>query len=343
MDQQSFRDQAQDFLTQLFQQLTESGIELKQHWSIDHLCYRTDSTENYLRLKEEFGHFSDLLIESDVNGRPISTFKLRKPISFKNWQIDVVELPAPKQGKKTLLGFEHIEVVCDCPFEKLKSMWSKCSFDESGLQKIFNQEFEIPLKGCAIKFHHLSLESVVRLEKNTKVYSAIMDLKILKTLQTYRPLIAGTFPLGISVDGSDVDVILKADQLDSTEKLIRSSFGQCEDFDCCQTQVKGLSSFVAKFKYSGVKFELFCQSKESVEQTAYRHFQLEERLLRLGGSKFVENLLQRRQLGEKTEAAFASLLGLPGDPFDALLGLFQKSELELQRIVEGNHVQSNKV
>lgn len=39
-----------------------------------------------------FGH---LLGETQVNGRPIATFRLHEPVRYQQWRIDALELPAP--------------------------------------------------------------------------------------------------------------------------------------------------------------------------------------------------------------------------------------------------------
>lgn len=160
-------EQANTFLTMAFAELERNHFVLDEHWQIDHLCYRTSTQESYLSTKQQFEQFSKLLIESEVNGRLITTFKLPTPIPFKNWNIDLVEVPAPKVGKTTADGFEHFEVVCDLTFDEIKNRYSQCQFDESGLAKKINQELEVIFNGFALKFHHMSLETVIDIEKNT--------------------------------------------------------------------------------------------------------------------------------------------------------------------------------
>lgn len=167
MDSLSFNSQAIQFLDQIFERLDKNKIQLEAHWSIDHLCYRVSSQEDYQKYQAIFSQFAELLIESPVNDRMISTYKLFQPIQYKHWLIDVVELPSPKKNKITKDGFEHIEIVVDKTFDHIKEKYKYCQFDESGLSKSFNQELEIPLGDIAIKFHHLSLESVIQIEKNS--------------------------------------------------------------------------------------------------------------------------------------------------------------------------------
>lgn len=208
MTETEFYFQANKFLNALFDDLKVNGILLENHWDIDHICFRSDSDEDYRDLKQSFIKFGDLLIESEVNGRLISTFKLHKPLDFWDWQIQLVELPAPKAGKIVERGFEHIEVVIDLPFDEILRKYPHLPFDDKGLMKIFNRELEISLGKRNIKFHHSSLESVIQIEKNTKVWSALSESKILEKFKDYYPLVAGTFPLGIETSGSDIDILL---------------------------------------------------------------------------------------------------------------------------------------
>lgn len=160
--------EAQSFLETVFSRLELEKIEIKKHWNIDHLCFRVCTSEDYLKTSSEFLQFSKLLIESEVNGRLISTFRLNQPIFFKDWVIDVIEVPAPKFGKITKHGFEHFEVVVDLEFEDIIKMYPNVHFDISGLSKELNQELEINFGEYAFKFHHMSLESVIELEKSCK-------------------------------------------------------------------------------------------------------------------------------------------------------------------------------
>ena len=225
-----FKIKAYKFLDSVFAQIHQHCIPVKTHWMIDHLCYRVATEAEYDKTKQQFLNLGDLLIESEVNGRLISTFKFFEPIQYRDWQIPLLELPAPKKGKPTKTDFEHIEIVCDIPFSEIKTQLKNCDVDISGLAKQFNQEFEVKLQDGAVKFHHLSLESVIRLEKNMQVYKALIESKVLTILKEYNPVVAGTFPLGVAVDNSDLDILCEYYDLKSLEELIKNHFGHFSGF-----------------------------------------------------------------------------------------------------------------
>jgi len=329
----AIRQQAKDFLEALGGRLKQEAIAVEPNWDVDHLCYRVSTLQNYESLKKEFSNFSELLIESDVNGRPIATFKLHKPILFDEWRIDLIELPAPKAGKKTIEGFEHIEVVADISFNEFKKRFSHLKLDESGLKKKFNKELEISLGERNIKFHSLSLESVVRLEGQTLIWSAIQKSRVLDILQSFDPLLAGTFPLGLAVEHSDIDVILNVKNHNEFAALARSEWGSLEDFNLKNKVVDELPTTLVKFSIDGILFELFAQEKESVKQNAYLHFLAEERLLKLGGPSLKTKVKELRAKGMKTEEAFARALGLNEDPYMELLKVQKYSNQQMSQLV----------
>lgn len=333
MNKTDFYFQAEAFLKHLFAQLKIHEVELQPHWSIDHLCFRTQSLESYEHHKKNFISFGDLLIESQVSGRMIATYKLHEAMKFQGYTINIIELPAPKFGKVTIEGFEHAEVVIDLPFETLCKKLTRCHLDESGLKKVFNQELEIEMQGCALKFHLLSLESVITLEKNQKVHHALMASRVLEILKAYRPVVAGTFPLGLEIAGSDLDILLTSSNLLALEKIIQTSFQGLEKFESYFTAKSGLETLIARFSFGDVPFELFAQSIESLQQDAYKHFQVEERLLKLGDQSLRKTVGLLRDQGLKTEPAFAKALNLSGDPYAELLRLHALAERELRLIL----------
>jgi predicted metalloenzyme YecM len=325
-------DQAVKFLNLLFKEMTEKKFYLEPHWDIDHLCYRVETEKRYLEKKDEFAGFGELLIESQVGGRMISTFKLKVPIEFKDYSIGLIELPAPKPGKTVKEGFEHIEVICDLPFHELKARYSSLQSDESGLKKDFNKELEFNFKSGAVKFHHLSLESVIELEKNETVWITIKDSKVLEVFGKFDPLIAGTFPLGIQVADSDVDLLIQVNEedFDKLRKLIKQSFK--EKVRIGEQRIDALHTMIASFVFNGLRFEVFAQNWPPSLQKAYRHFQAEEKLLKYGGPGFRAQVKSYRAKGHKTEAAFAESLRLSGNPYMELLALQKASLGELKKI-----------
>lgn len=318
MGPQEFYQNAAIFLSTLDADLSAAGVGIPKHWDVDHLCYRVETLERYQQMKSLFATFGNLLAETEVNGRPICTFKLAKPVIHRHYQIDLVELPAPKPGKTTPEGFEHIEIICDLPWDEMKRKYAALKLNEGGLKKDFNAELELELGPRNIKFHYLSLESVVNLENNARVFRALKDSQILSLFKQNDPLVAGTFPLKVNTASSDLDILMKAADLKELESRLREHYG-AYFFTSRETQVDGLPTQITQFTWDGVPFEVFAQDRDPVAQRAYRHFQTEERHLKKGGESLRTHIVELRSQGLKTEPAFAKALGLAGDPYEALL------------------------
>lgn len=155
------------FVRKLVSEMQSFGITFMSDWKIDHVCYRVETEDQYQHFKKYFLTLGRLLIESDVNGRLISTFKLHSPIRVYEFLIDLIELPAPKKSKPQKEGFEHFEIVCRESFEEIQKSFRHLKFDDSGAKKSINPELELKLKSGSIKFHHQSLEQVIADELKT--------------------------------------------------------------------------------------------------------------------------------------------------------------------------------
>ncbi len=153
------------FLDQIFSGLADHRIEVT-NFELDHICYRTSNLEQYDLIKTKLLEIADLLVESDINGRPIATYKLREPIVYKDRKIYCIEVPAPKSGSPYRAGFEHVEFVIKESFEDFKKRYPNVVFDEKGSKKKVNPDIRLGLGLLSVKFHHQTLEEVIAIEKN---------------------------------------------------------------------------------------------------------------------------------------------------------------------------------
>lgn len=322
--------QAINFLDLVFRNLEDQKIDIK-NWEIDHLCYRTSSWENYLQKKIDFAELGLCLIESEVNGRPITTYKLHHPIIYKKWIIDLVEVPAPKLNKITKEGFEHIEVVIDESFDTLMQKNPDILFNTKGMNKELNPELEIEFENCALKFHHKSLEHIINIENHERIMKFLSDSKILSNLNRYQPCISGTLPLGIQHSQSDLDILFNANDLQEFEAKAKEHFCNMKNYLSRTGLHNGEKSIVINFDYNNLPIELFCQHKSVYQQNANQHFLIEGRLIKILGIKFKKKITELKQSGIKTEPAFGFLLGLD-EPYSDLIDLNKQSDLGLYEL-----------
>lgn len=152
----------------------------------------------------------------------------------------------------------------------------------------------------------------------------------LRHLDPFDALLAGTFPLGVDVESSDLDVLCYAPELASFADLVTRSFARVPAFTVSARDIRGRPVVIAQFESLGIPVEIFGQPVPVEQQHGFRHMLVEDRLLGLGGAELREKVRALKRAGMKTEPAFARILGLPGDPYDALLALENVPDAELR-------------
>lgn len=160
----------ESFLDNILKRVVEAGFDMDDFSQIDHMCYRTISTENYLHKKDELSSVATLLGETMVNDRPISTFRLYQPVIHGKWRIDAVELPAPKAGSTHNEALEHIEFVLYDDFPTFLKKYEGKPFELRAADRGINPEIGLSLGDLTIKFHLLSLSTVVYLENKLNIH-----------------------------------------------------------------------------------------------------------------------------------------------------------------------------
>ena len=161
---------------------------------------------------------------------------------------------------------------------------------------------------------------------------ALERTEVLAKLAAFSPHVVGTPPLSLDIRTSDIDVICFAPDADAFTGAVWNAFGTRPGFRMWQ-KIELDRPVVANFAAAGWLIELFGQASPISEQCGWRHFLVEQRLLALGGNIFRVAVMARRNNGMKTEPAFAAVLGLDGDPYQALLNLECCSDMSLTALL----------
>lgn len=161
-------------------------------------------------------------------------------------------------------------------------------------------------------------------EVQKRAYDTLVRHGVMRLLAPYTPLLAGTIPLGIDVEGSDLDIVCGFDNPDEFEVQVRKLFGHYPSFAISREMVGRWDTVVASFAADGFEIELFGQARPVTEQNAYRHMVAEYLILEREGEGFRRRVVELKREGVKTEPAFARLLGLAGDPYEAILNLYEQ-------------------
>jgi predicted metalloenzyme YecM len=138
---------------------------------MDHCCWRVETDKEYKLNYDYLLELGSLLVEDMIGGRMISTFKLHVPVDLGNGKsVQLIELPMPKENRHYATGWEHCEFVVGLDVDLLKftQRYPHLKWDLSGLEKDFNSDVRIELNDViCCKFHHLSLETVIEIEKTS--------------------------------------------------------------------------------------------------------------------------------------------------------------------------------
>lgn len=152
--------------------------------------------------------------------------------------------------------------------------------------------------------------------RQQKAWQTLTAHRIMELLAPFDPLLAGTIPIGIDIEGSDLDIICCYRDREGFTTLLHRCFAAYEGFRC---DARGASVVVASFRAGEFEIEIYGDILPSRQQNGWRHMLVEHRLLQEHGDEFRRQVIALKRQGVKTEPAFAKLLGLEGDPYEALL------------------------
>jgi hypothetical protein len=156
-------------------------------------------------------------------------------------------------------------------------------------------------------------------DRQRQAYSILTRNQIFSKLKKFNPILAGTIPINIDIENSDLDIICYFEDNQEFQKLIKENFGTERNFKINLKHRENTIYVIANFFLDSFEIEIFGQNVPSKQQYAYRHLIVEYNLLRKYGEEFRQKIIELKRQGYKTEPAFALALGLTGDPYTELL------------------------
>ncbi|MDW9382561.1 DUF4269 domain-containing protein [Chryseobacterium sp. JV558] len=159
-------------------------------------------------------------------------------------------------------------------------------------------------------------------ERQKRAYEVLAKHQIFEKLKEYSPILAGTVPIEIDIEGSDLDIIFEVDLRFEKDFLDEIMFNRLIPYDV-ETKVEypiinGEKCITLNFMLEGFPIEIFGQNKPTKQQNAYLHMIAEYKILQEKGEKFKQKIIELKKEGIKTEPAFGILLGLK-NPYEDLL------------------------
>ncbi|PZD97318.1 DUF4269 domain-containing protein [Paenibacillus sambharensis] len=166
--------------------------------------------------------------------------------------------------------------------------------------------------------------------EQAEVYELLVQLNIFEQLRNYNPILAGTVPIGINLPSSDLDIICEVYEPETFAKVVSQLYGEEEGFSVRSRTVNGTHRVVSSFVCNNWTIELFGQPIPSSRQNAYRHMVIEARILSILENSARNRIIELKRNGLKTEPAFARLLDISGDPYQALLDMYDWDDGKLR-------------
>jgi predicted metalloenzyme YecM len=140
------------FLDSLFEQISNVGLDVSG-LLLDHVAYQASSSKDYDQVKDNFSNLGKIVSEEVIGGRRVSVFELKKPLSYKNYQIPVLELIEPKESQICESALQHAEFVYENPFEELIKKYPNVDWDTSSMYRIQFAHLKINFdNGLTLKF-----------------------------------------------------------------------------------------------------------------------------------------------------------------------------------------------
>lgn len=155
--------------------------------------------------------------------------------------------------------------------------------------------------------------------RQKQAYKTLKSLRIFENLKRYNPLLTGTLPIDIDLPESDLDIICQCKDHSEFARKLSDLFANKPNFKLDTSEAQNRAVTTATFRTEHFEIEIFGQNLPTVQQRAFRHMLVEYQLLKQKGAEFKAKVKRLKATGLKTEPAFAKLLGLEGDPYQALL------------------------
>lgn len=151
------------FVERIVSELEACGLIIDAPIAFDHLCFRTQSNEQYQALCQQLVSHGHPLVEGMIGARPIITYVLNEPIVTPTWSIPCLEVAAPKAGRYHQAGLEHIEwvvpslhaIIADNP---------TLVFKTDNINNLRNPDIALLLNSGQVKFHTRALAQVIEQE-----------------------------------------------------------------------------------------------------------------------------------------------------------------------------------
>jgi hypothetical protein len=168
--------------------------------------------------------------------------------------------------------------------------------------------------------------------RQRQAYQTLSALEIFSALSHYDPILVSTVCLDIATLTSDLDIICEVHDHERFIDDATRHFGSYSRFSVHRA-TRALPATTIQFFTEDFEIELFGQALAVEKQAAYVHLRQTHRVIQLGGERWRSAIQKLKNGGIKTEPAVAQLLGLAGDPYQAVIQLQDQDDEALLSII----------
>lgn len=158
-----------------------------------------------------------------------------------------------------------------------------------------------------------------------KVFEILSETRLFEVLKIFDPAHVGTIGSDIDIPGSDIDIVCAGDDFAVLEYVLREAYGGQYTLNVRRFDSRGTPAITIAIP-TEIPIEIYAENTPTELQYAYRHYLIACRILDTIGEDAHEDIRKLKRTGMKTEPAFASFLGLSGDPYQALLTIEQMND-----------------
>lgn len=155
------------FFGDLLERSARAGMALAGR-PVSHVAYRTETLEDYARLRDRLRALCSSDVENVWNGRPIDKLLLEEPLDLgAGFQTSLIELIPPVHRQDYPMGLEHAGIVVGDAYDEFRDRHRHILTGQQD-QGPFCQPLYVTFdNNRTLKFYRWSLKDVVEMEGRT--------------------------------------------------------------------------------------------------------------------------------------------------------------------------------
>lgn len=167
----------------------------------------------------------------------------------------------------------------------------------------------------------------------SKALECLAKLNLFHDLKEFCPVFAGTIPLDIDIQGSDIDIICQVTDFARFQTRLRECFEAYQNFIITESYGSNSRHSISQFDAHTFRIEIYGEQKPVTEQNGFLHLVAEAKLLEIGGPSSKDEIRKIKNQGHKTEPAFAEFFKINGNAYTELVKLAPMTIDEIKKAI----------